>query len=218
MNYKFKIDHTREKHSFKIENDNEPIKDNINKAETKIYSLINKKFKLCSVFDHKGAKNFLCSKDIALQQIILDDEDQNSERDIEIEANEQKMESKKKKHLHHKKKDLSNEIRKNIQSSTNIIVHKQSFKKINNEKMKSSKNIFKNSNLIHHNFSSNKKNKSRKFFSSYEIKMFKDKELKKIKPIKKGNIKHLEGKKHEENISFLGKNDSSLFDIITELK
>ena len=95
MNYKFKIDHTREKHSFKIENDNEPIKDNINKAETKIYSLINKKFKLCSVFDRKGAKNFLCSKDIALQQIILDDEDQNSERDIEIEANEQKIESKK---------------------------------------------------------------------------------------------------------------------------
>ena len=44
-------------------------KRSISKTRTNTKSIINKKFKLSSVFDHKGAKHFLNSKKIALQQI-----------------------------------------------------------------------------------------------------------------------------------------------------
>ena len=71
-----------------------------------------------------------------------------------------------------------------------------------------------------------KKVVSQKFFSNQEIKMFEDKDLKKIKPIKKKNKeikdenenKNKNSKNIVDNISFMERNDSSIIDIITQLK
>ena len=71
---------------------------------------------------------------------------------------------------------------------------------------------------------------SHKFFSNQEIKMFEDKDIKKIKPIKNKEIKNENENENKnknkkkksnniaENISFMDRNDSSIIDIITELK
>ena len=185
----------------------------INKTKININSLINKKFKFNSAFDEKGAKNFLKSKKIALQQIILDDGDENNESS-ETERKKAKNNSLKKWRRNTRKRVLTNDSKKNkIHSCTNVCLYNQNNKSNNNnDNIKSSKDI---------HYSSNKelinKKKIRRFLSSHELKMFENKEIKKIKAIKKVSKTKFNNEKNNEDISFLEKNDTSIIDILSEM-
>ena len=184
----------------------------INKTKTNINCLINKKFKLDSAFDQKGAKNFLKSKKIALKQIILEDNDESSESSSENGSRKPKNNSMKKKRYNSRKKVLTDDVNKNkIQSCTNICLFNQN-NKYNNDNMKNSKDI---------KYSSTKelvnKKKIRRFLSTHELKMLGNKEIKKIKAIKKVPKTKFNNQKNNEDISFLDKNDSSIIDILSEM-
>lgn len=204
-----------------INNINELKRENINKTMTDIDSLINKKFKLSSAFDHKGAKNFLNSKNIALQQIILDD-DESTDIDPKNGTNEHLKNSNKKKNINGK--SIKKEERNIINSKNETVV------KNSNKKKKEDKNIlneyFSNayeSPTNNRKYFSNKKiNKKlpHKFYSNQELKMFEDKEIKKIKSIRKDKKRNKSNKNNIESkrISFMEKTDSSIFEIIAQLK
>lgn len=204
-----------------INNDNELKRENITKIMTNIDSLINKKFKLNSAFDRKGAKNFLNSKKIALQQIILDD-DVSTDSDQKIGTNKQKTNSNKNKNFNGI--SLIKKERASIKSNS-IAVMKNSYKKKKEEKKMNEyfTNFYGSSPNNQKYFSSKKMGKKlpHKFFSNQGLKMFKDKEIKKIKSIKKEKKKSKSKNKKNnfanENISFMEKNDSSIFDIIAQL-
>ena len=185
-----------------INNANELKKEKINKTMTNIDSFINKKFKLNSVFDHKGSKNFLNSKKIALQQIILDD-DESIDIDLKNETNKHLKNSNKHKNIGGK--SLKEEER-------NII----NYNKANNSHKKKKEER----KIINKYFSNNKISKKlpHKFYSNHELKMLEDKEIKKIKSIKKDKNKSKKNNNANTNISFIEKNDSSIFDIIAQLK
>ena len=229
MEYKYNV--SPEKYLY-----NRSPKRNISKTRTNINSIINKKFKLSSAFDHKGSKHFLNSKKIALQQIILDDETCLDESETEVETNKAKDSPKYKKYTC--KRSLPFYIiKKHLKVSMNVDINKKNIKinKKRPEKMKSTNindpfhKVYPNSSNNQHYLSKksniiNKELVSHKYFSNQEIKMFEDKDIKKIKPIPKSNkeIKNdSENKKNNiiaENISFMEKNDSSIIDIITNLK
>ncbi len=100
-------------------------------------------------------------------------------------------------------KKISGGRENNIRSTTNLI----SLKKRNLKSIYSS-NISKN---LNKRYKSNKTNslnrKAPKFFSSQELKMFKDKNIKKIKSIKKSD------KRKSKNV-----NDNSIIELLYELK
>ena len=198
-----------------INNANELKRENINKTMTNIDSLINKKFKLNSAFDHKGSKNFLNSKKIALQQIILDD-DESIDIDPKNETNKHLKNSNKHKNIGGKslKEEERNII--NYNNANNSHKKKKEEKNIINEYFN---NIYKSSTNNRKFFSSQKINKklAHKFYSNHELKMFEDKEIKKIKSIKKDKNKSKKNNNANKNISFIEKNDSSIFDIIAQL-
>ena len=197
-----------------INNANELKRENINKIMTNIHSLINKQFKLNPAFDHKGSKNFLNSKKIALQQIILDDDES-----IDFEPKNETNKNLKNSNKNIGGKSLKEE-EKNIINYTNA---NNSFKKKKEEKKIIKEyftNIYKSSTNNRKYFSNKKTNKKlhHKFYSNHELKMFKDKEIKKIKSIKKDKNKSKKSNNANINISFIEKNDSSIFDIIAQLK
>lgn len=197
-------------------------KENITKVitniDSNIDSLVNKKFKLNSAFDHKGSKNFLNSKKIALQQIILDD-DESTDSDPKNLIIKQKKDSNK-----HKKfcgKSLTKEERIHV-NSNNPTVMKNSIKKKKGEKKLLNEyfsNVIGSSINNKKNFNNKKTNEKlpHKFYSNQELKMFEDKEIKKIRSIKKNKRKSKKKNIVNENISFIEKNDSSIFDIIAQL-
>ena len=182
----------------------------INKTKTNINCLINKKFKFNSAFDQKGAKNFLKSKKIALQPIILDDK---SDSCSETGRNQRKINLIKKKRYSKGKRTLIDNAKKNkIRSCTNICFIDQDIKfNNNNDNIKNSKDFRYSSkkDLI-------KKKKIIRYFSSHELKMFGNKEIKKIKSIKK-NKKKLNSQQNFGDLSFLEKNDNSIIDILSEM-
>ena len=224
MEYKYNI--SPEKYLYKNEK-----KRSISKTKTNINSLIKKKFKLSSAFDHKGSKHFLNSKKIALQQIILDDNTSSGDSDTENDTNEKAKNSKKYRKYSCKISLPNSELKKHLKVSLQNDQNKKNINKKSPEKMKSTsvndplKKMFASSTNNQHYLS--KKNISHKFFSNQEIKMFEDKDIKKIKPIKKTNKEiKIEGENKNknkksnivENISFMDRNDSSIIDIITQLK
>ena len=227
MEYKYNI--SPERHLYRNEQ-----KRSISKTRTNKNSLIKKKFKLSSAFDHKGSKHFLNSKKIALQQIILNDDNSIGDSDTENDTNEKTKDTKKMKKYCCKRSLPNDEIKKHLKVTLNIDQNKKNIKKRSPEKMRSVKSPFKkmfasptnNQHYLSKKNISSKKVVSFKFFSNQEIKMFEDKDLKKIKPIKKTNkeIKNENENKNKnsknigENISFLERNDSSIIDIITQLK
>ena len=185
----------------------------INKTKTNINCLINKKFKFDSAFNQKGAKNFLKSKKIALQQIILDDNDEDNESPSETERKKQKNISLKKRRRNTRKRALTDDSKKNkIHSCTNVCHYKNNKFINNNDNIKNSKDI---------HYSSNKdlisKKKIRRLLSTHELKMLGNKEIKKIKAIKKVPRTKFNNQKNNEDISFLDKNDSSIIDILSEM-
>ena len=143
------------------------------------------KFKFNSAFDHKGAKYFLHSKEKALKEINLEDNIINSEENSENE----------KKQIHSKIntkscKDIKNRNRrytligpseKNIVS--NIKKCTQSPKKHHKVRPKFKKSNSNNLLKVNDNKLKVKKNIT-KFCSDIELKMYQDKDLNKIHPIK----------------------------------
>ena len=238
MEYKYNI--SPEKYLYSRGHKSSTSKTRIKYKKNNKNSMINKKFKLSSVFDHKGSKHFLNSKKIALQQIILDDETCLGESDTEYETNEKAKSPKK----YTCKTTLSNdEIKKHLKITTNEDLNKKNSNKKRPENMESTnvndpfRKVYQSStNNPHYLRIQNMINKeivSHKFFSNQEIKMFEDKDIKKIKPIEK-STKEINENENEnkskrkskrkksnniaENISFMEKNDSSIIDIITNLK
>ena len=199
-------DVSHEKILIGIESEEERTKKN----KINIKNLIKKKFQFISAFDQKGAKNFLNSKKKALEKIILNDED-SIDNENQNENIKHRKTSKKKKLV----KNKTSEGRKNnIRSSTNLINLKK-----RNHKSVCASNISKNLNKRNtSNKTNNLNQKAHKFFSSQELKMFKDKNIKKIKSIKKSEKRKSKNIEKDDNLSFYGKNDSSIFELLYELK
>lgn len=203
------------------------------------------KFKFSSVFDYKGAKSFLKSKGIALKEICIDD-------NLSDEEEQNKKKEEKKRHKitsckgfnkyisKHLKKDILS-YKTRIKSTENLhLLHKFTYDNYSKEKKRTKKNKFKKvvsskeNNYIHINTFLKKdfKNYSKtplNFQSQTELKMFNDKSLNKLKPIRgKNTIDKLGDKKmgtftnsHNEYFPFLksdtSKTDSTLLNIVSEI-
>lgn len=187
-----------------------------------INNFFQKRIKFNSAFDHKGAKNFLVSKKAALENIIIDDFDNssNNDSDTQSESNKRKKVIK----IRHPKTFVSKEKQNHFKSSSNlcfITKNKLNKKKTNSSSTK--KFNFKSEHIK--TYVTNENNlykKLNKQFSSHEIKMFHDKEIRKIKPIKKLNKNCLSSKidnKHKFLTYVEGEksDDSSLLYIISKL-
>ena len=168
--------------------------------------LIEKKFQFISAFDKKVARNFLNAKHKALEKITFEDEDIIETENKNINVKRRK--SPEKKYSKHRRVVTSDAINVSINSpSLKKRVHQSGFgSKINNNK-------------THHHNKDVLNSQKHKFYSSHELKMFGDKEIKKIKSIKKKAQKKKSTKKNEkeEDIS-MNQNDSSIFDILSQLK
>ena len=195
-----------------------------------------KKFNFSSAFDRKGAKSFLKSKGKALQEIDLNENI--------LDENELKVEFKNAVEI--KKKNAScKKIRKELKD--NMISYKQKIKTMktinkfknkifeNKVKFKKSKskhkkkkprsskdNHFYLSNYINKGNKDNKK--AKKFRSEIELKMMSDKNLKKLKPIKKScfsmNKNYNINNNNNDVCPFVrsdtSKTDSTLFHLVSE--
>ena len=174
------------------------------KSKSDINCLINKKFILNSEFDHKGAKNFLKSKKIALQKIILNEDDfinnMNEMEEGKLKTNNSL--NKETNNTFNLKKVRKNDRKNKINSCNNILVINKY--NINNSNIKEHKHQIKGK-------------KTHKFYSNHELKMFTNKEIKKIKSIKKIHKTNFSHKNGVDNISFLEKNDNSIMDILSQL-
>ena len=193
-----------------------------------ISSGIKSKMSFTSAFDHKGSKNFIEAKKIALQEIlVLDDNIDNIE---EKEALNYK--TKNTKIFKMEELSIANTQKKHLTPETSLT-------KIQNENTKSNKNKSQNKrergkvrkpktkkNLWRYkikdfddelNKDKDKKSNKKKIFKSHEIEMFKDKKIKLLEPIK--NPKNNE--KDKTNYNFVKKNseenDLSLFDLVNQL-
>ena len=181
-----------------------------------------KKIKFNSAFDHIGSKQFLNSKKEALELIILDEDSILSDNEIKnnkkIERRMKYENSITKNKRPKSSKNTTDFMEKN--NFTNKVLDKKSSKGKNYSEKKNKKKRINTS--IVQKF--NNKNKKSKFFSSQELKMFEDKEVQKIKPIKK-LYKDLEINKKKNNtkisqFQFVGSgisSDSSLFDIVSQM-
>ena len=143
------------------------------------------KFNFYSAFDHKGAKYFLKSKGKALKEISIEDisitDDESSEKENKNTRKAKK--EKERRHKHHKSSHQNTAVNsKKYIFSSNLESRHQSAKNAS-KKAFSLKNKNKEIlNLV--NKKAIKKNKSSKFYSQIELKMYKDKTINKLKPIK----------------------------------
>jgi hypothetical protein len=166
--------------------------------------LIKKKFQFISAFDKKGAQHFLHSKQKALEKIIIEDED--------IIDNENKNVKAGRSYSPKKKLDKYKSVTTNV---VNNISPKNTYKrKIHQTELDSKIHTIHSNKNCYKDVLNCKKHK---FYSSHELKMFGDKEIKKIKSIKKAHKKKSKKKVREEDTSF-NLNDNSIFDILTQLK
>ena len=163
---------------------------NINKSNLIDFISNLKKFNLNSAFDHKGAKSFLKSKEKALKKIIIDE---NLYDEKSIESNKKKEEClnipKIGSHqdlfrLNNKNKDKNQHYLTSLNDNKNKI--------LNTTHDKEEKLISANENEIINKKDKHLKikKKSTQFYSQSELKMFNDKELKKLKPIKVKTFKN----------------------------
>ena len=166
---------------------------NIHKSNLIDFISNSNKFNLNSAFDHKGAKSFLKSKEKALKKIIIDD-NLYDEKCI-------KSPKKKTKYLNLPGLESSQE---NIRNKSTEVKEHIFFSNVQEHKAKSGKNVYdyndkyKSSN---HNEDSRTKKKERKksdinkkstkFCSQIELKMYNDKQISKLKPIKVKTFKNI---------------------------
>lgn len=185
------------------------------------------KFSFSSAFDYKGAKSFLKSKEKALDEIVIDENVQSHKNDIK--KNEDIAENPKKR----KRKETNTEIspisinnkyqskiddEKGEISSKNKLRKNHSRKEIINFKILKIKNEEK----LMSDIGLKMPKISSKFCSRIELKMFNDKNLNRIKPIKvskpeytHNNLKFSEFNQNKRNSSI--KSDSSLMQLVSEI-
>ena len=209
------------------------------------------KFNFSSAFDHKGAKSFLKSKGKALKEIILDGSISEEEEEKEEEIIIKKEEKKRRKYPSSKfiTKDSKNQIKK-YSLEKDKIISRNYLETINNHicytlenHNKSKKKSKKKKKLVSNkdndaylkNFLNKELNvdkiKSLKYCSEIELKMFNDKSLDKLKPIKEKIAKvheNIKGqnlninKNFNTDYSFVrtgsSNSDSTLINIISEFK
>jgi hypothetical protein len=185
------------------------------------------KFNLNSAFDHKGAKSFLHSKKKALKEIILDESILSGEEDSE----------KKKKQIKDFKinskscKGFTNKIRGNTQISPRkkkVVPDikkctqspKKRYKARPNKRERSCNNLL--SVIDNNELKINKKTTN--FCSEIELKMYQDKDLNKIHPIKTFNGNQNEKCKNCNNLADSlhtkikeKKSNSTLIDLVNEI-
>ena len=195
-----------------------------------ISSGLKNKMNFTSVFDYKGSKKFLQSKNIALQEISLNDEeiDNNKESKNIIQIYEIGE-------LSYKRKCEENKYNfKNCLTPEKLYRYQNENTKSNKSKDKKKEKSNKNKREIkkpmtdkflwsykiddiNDELNKNKNGKITKILNTYEIKMFKDKDIKDIEPIKKSK----QNKSHKECYNFVKidseENDLSLFDMISHL-
>ena len=209
----------------------------ISNINDNLFFFFKKKINLSSVFDHKGSKKFLDSKEVALQLIILDEN--NISLDNENDKNKNDNHNLKNFRLNYQKifiennrpkssnnlmgfsnKDNNNEFKEKKSNRNTKSKHKENnYSKNNENHLYQVNHIHKT--LVEKEINTNKK--FNKFFSSQELKMFEDKDIKKIRPIKKTPI---ELKIKKEKIKIFSDNfvesensfDSSLFNIVSQMK
>ena len=186
-----------------------------------IETFFKKKIKFCSAFDDEGSKNFLNSKKAALEQIILED-NENKKNNSSIKDYDTKNETEKRKKHSIYRYPMSNKSNNKIlkeKSVNNIVI-------ISNDKLRNKSHDVKNninSKHVIQKLIENELNAHKEVNQNYnfqEMKMFKDKEIKKIKPIKKNKKCY---KKENESILFTfvdGENgiDSSLLIMILQIQ
>ena len=188
------------------------------------------KFTFSSAFDYKGAKSFLKSKEKALDKIVIDETilSHKSDKKKFIKNNENEGSPKKTKRketyndisplsIKNKYQSKIEEMKEEI-SPKNMTRKNHSRKELNNFKIWKNKNdekIMKDIGLKMPKISS-------KFRSQIELKMFNDKSLNKIKPIKvlkpnytQINLKFPELNENKRNNSI--RSDSSLMQLVNEI-
>ena len=229
----------------KFENNNNINKPNQDNLKDFISNL---KRNFNSAFDHKGAKSFLKSKGKALKEIELNENILDEEDEIKTE-NKQNVKNRKYTSLNGFNQNFTKESRVNRPSSNKQIKTIKNIKILNNKKhantisvntdisdkkskfknkkklMSSKENNFIISNFILKEINIDKK-RPKKFYSQVELKMFKDKNLNKLKPIKEK--KHFSSKKNNYRNSKghlespfdrtdTWKTDSTLFHLVNEI-
>lgn len=178
-----------------------------------------KKIRFNSAFDHKGSKQFLKSKKLALKHIIIDEKNSSSnESDTENESNKRTKSPK----LKHPKTTVIKKVENRAKSSNHIFflnhdnLKNKAYETSNNK----NKKVFIKS-LVTKELNINKK--INKFFSSHELKMFHDKEINKIKPIKNyENPSKINKETKQKLFPFVESDnnksiDSSLFNMVSQM-
>ena len=190
-----------------------------------------KKFKFSSAFDHKGAKSFLKSKGKALKEISIDDNSsEQEEKDMKKNSSlkiHNKDTNKK------KKKDITSDNEKIKTTNHDTINNSHSDNTLKIKKKKKLESYIDNQIYIRKFLNEEfnvKKKKAKKFCSQIELKMFNDKSLYKLKPIKEKivkvhkNIKEQNFNNNRINTDFSFVNidtshsDSTLLNIVSEFK
>ena len=197
-----------------------PLKNNTVKIN--LYNFYQKRIKFNSAFDHKGSKKFLYSKKVALEEIKLDYSDNSSNNDSDTlnESNKQKDFTS---NIYPKIFINKKKIQKNNSNNLFLLSKNNELKDKTPKKARSKNKLYINRDYIKTTITKelifNKKLK--KYCSSQELKMFNDKDIKKIKPIKKTNyVKNKNERKHSKYlfIETEKSDDSSLFNIISQIK
>lgn len=191
----------------------------IHNINLNIENFFQKKINFNSAFDHKGSKHFLHSKKVALQQIIIDDDDSSNNDDTQSGSNKEKKQLK----YIFPKHSLNLNKENRAKSSNNLFY-------ISNIKLKSKvrdieNHINKKNKNAHIIYTFATKNNSpqkhmNKNFSSQELRMFEDKTINKIKPIKKNknNIENYSNHKHFPFVESENSSVSSLFKMVSQIK
>ena len=197
-----------------------------NNIQKTLANFFQKKIHFSSVFDYHGSKQFLNSKKEALQKIVIDDDDNefssNDENNNDNNDNFNYI------------KSVGNKYKKNgafihpktyIKDHWHMHIHPQSTKYLckytkttktddNNKKKKKGRKRAKTK--------GNRGSIRERCFSSQELKMFKDKEIKKIKPIKKANNlllnNHFGSSKFFHLLESDKSMDSSLVNIVSQMQ
>ena len=187
------------------------------KINADIRNFFKKKIKLNSAFDQKGSKHFLHSKKAALQQIVIDDnESSNNDSDTKSRSIKRKK---------FKQSPVQTCVNRNKAQSSNNLVNLMHNNQKNKTQDSKDKNFRKGSmirTIVTNELNVHKR--LNKNFSSQESKMLEDREIRKIKPIKK-NINEEKADNENKHIhkffpfvesgnSF----DSSLFNMVSQIK
>ena len=190
--------------------------DNIN---LNIENFFQKKINFNSAFDHKGSKHFLHSKKVALQQIVIDDDDSSNNDDTQSGSNKEK---KNLKNIFPKSSLNFNKANRAKSSSNLFYISNDKLKNKIQDIGKQNTHKYKKEHIIH-TFATKKFSPQKhmnKNFSSQELRMFEDKTIQKIKPIKKikNNIENEKDHKYFPFVESENSSVSSLFKMVSQIK